>query len=182
MSFFTRRRGSAEAPPLDDKAVLVIDQYALPFRSPHWYGHANYHVRVFRPENAPKPVVIMGDLDNDPDVSITNMCPAATAIVANLMLGHPGVHPTRLEDHARWLSYYAAADGGMRERFCEMYDFDVVPGYQPPLVNRKSRALHREEAENLVGGALSRWQQQDYTVVGLQRRGIRVMRVHPASS
>ncbi|MEV6056767.1 hypothetical protein [Streptomyces sp. NPDC052107] len=181
MSFFSRRRRSADAPTLDDEAVLVIDQYALAYRSPHWYGHADYHVRVFRPGNAPKPVVIMGDLDNDPDASITNKCAEITGIVAHLVLGRPGVHPTRLEDHARWLTYYAAHDS-IGERFCEVYDFDVVPGYQPPLVNHGYRHLRREEAEDLVGGVLGRWQRQDYTVAGLQRRGVRVMRVHPAGS
>ncbi|MEU1597632.1 hypothetical protein ABZ468_33510 [Streptomyces sp. NPDC005708] len=181
MSFFSRRRRSADAPTLDDEAVLVIDQYALPFRSPHWYGHADYHARVFRPGNASKPVVVMGDLDNDPVASITNKCPEVTAVVAHLVLGRPGVHPTRLEDHARWLTYYAA-HGSIGERFCEVYDFDVVPGYQPPLVNLRYRDLRREEAEDLVGGALGRWRRQDYTVAGLQRRGVRVMRVHPASS
>ncbi|MQY34581.1 hypothetical protein SRB17_25510 [Streptomyces sp. RB17] len=181
MSFFSRRRRSADAPTLDDEAVLVIDQYALPFRSPHWYGHANYHVRVFRPEKAPKPVVVMGDLDNDPVASITNKCPEVTVIVAHLVLGRPGVHPTRLEDHARWLTYYAA-HGPMAEMFREVYDFEVVPGYRPPLVKLRNRGLRREEAEDLVGGALARWQQQDYTVAGLQRRGVRVMRVHPAGT
>ncbi|MFF0225249.1 hypothetical protein [Streptomyces sp. NPDC004629] len=181
MSLFSRRRGSADAPPPGDEAVLVIDQYALPYRSPHWYGHANYHVRVFRPKAAPKPVVVMGDLDNDPVASITNKCPEVTAVVAGLVLGHPGVHPTRLEDHARWLTYYAA-DGAIGERFCEVYDFDVLPGYEPPLVKLRYRDLRRDEAEDLVGGTLGRWRREDYTVAGLQRRRVRVMRVHPAGS
>ncbi|MFB7496639.1 hypothetical protein ACFC09_18455 [Streptomyces sp. NPDC056161] len=181
MTFFSRRRGSGDSPTLDDQAVLVIDQGALPYRSPHWYGHADYHVRVFRPGNAPKPVVVLGDLDNDPVASITNKCPEVTAIVAGLVLRRHGVHPTRFEDHARWLTYYSAA-GGIGEMFCEVHDFDVVPGYDPPLVKVRYRDLRREEAEDLVGGPLGRWRRQDYTVVELQRRGVRVMRVHPASS
>jgi len=180
MSFFSRfRRKSADEPTLEDEAVLVIDQYALPYRSPHWYGHANYHVRVFRPENVPKPIVVMGDLDNHPIASITNKCPEVTVIIANLVLGRPGVHPTRLEDHARWLTYYPA-DGTLGERFCEVHDFDVVPGYEPPLVTLKYNDLRRDEAKDLVGGALGTWQRRDYTVAKLQRRGTRMMRVHPA--
>jgi hypothetical protein len=181
MSFFSRfRRKSADETMPDDEAVLVIDQYALPYRSPDWYGHANYHVQVFRPANAPKPIVIMGDLDNNPVASITNKCPEVTAIVANLVLGRPGVHPSQLEDHARWLTYYPA-DGNFIEQFCEVHNFDEVPGYEPPLVTLKYKSLQRHEAEDLVGGTLGTWQRRDYTVAKLQRHGIRVMRVHPAA-
>lgn len=179
MSVFSRfRRGSADGPTLADQAVLVIDQYALPYRSPQWYGHADYHVRVFRPGDAPKPVVVMGDLNNDPIASITNKCPEVTAIVADLVLGRPGVHPTRLEDHARWLTYYAA--DGLGEQFCEVHDFAVVLGYEPPLVTLKYNDLRRDEVENLVGGAVAAWRRRDYTVAKLERRGVRVMRVHAA--
>ncbi len=175
MSLFRRK----SEPTLADEAVLVIDQYALPYRSPDWYGHADYHVRVFRPENAQKPIVVMGDLANDPVASITNKCPEVTAIVADLVLGRPGVHPTRFEDHARWVTYFAATDG-FGESFTEVHGFDVVPGYRPPLVKNRHRHLRREEAEDLVGGALRAWRRRDYTVAKLQRRGVRVMRVHPA--
>jgi hypothetical protein len=180
MGFLSRfRRRSADGPALADQAALVIDQYALPYRSPQWYGHANYHVRVFRPADAPKPIVVMGDLDNNPVASITNKCPEVTAIVADLVLGRPGVHPTRLEDHARWLTYYAATDG-LGEQFCEVHDFTVVLGYEPPLVTLKYTDLRRDEAESLVGGAIAMWQRRDYTVAKLERRGVRVMRVHAA--
>jgi hypothetical protein len=180
MSIFMRlRRGSADRPAPADEAVLVIDQHALPYRSPHWYGHANYHVRVFRPDSAPKPIVVMGDLNNDPVASITNKCPEVTSIVANVVLGRPGVHPTRLDDHARWLTYYPA-DGSFGEQFCVVHDFEVVPGYAPLLVTLKFRDIRRDEAENLVGGALASWRRRDYTVAKLQRRGVRVMRVHSA--
>ncbi|MDT0393143.1 MULTISPECIES: hypothetical protein [Streptomyces] len=174
MSLFRR---TAE-PTLVDEAVLVIDQHALPYRSPDWYGHANYHVRVFRPENVRKPIVVMGDLSNDPVASITNKCPEVTAIVANLVLGRPGVHPGRLEDHARWVTYFPAGTFG--ESFTEVHGFDVVPGYEPQLVTNRYRHLRREDAEELVGGSLRTWQGRHYTVAKLQRRGVRVMRVHSA--
>jgi hypothetical protein len=182
MTFFSRFRRKSE-PTLADETVLVIDQDALPYRSPQWYGHANYHVRVFRPGNAPKPIVIMGDVDNDPIASITNHCPGVAAIVADLVLGRPGVHPARLEDHARWLTYYPAGyptGGKLGEQFCEVHDFEVKPGYEPMLVTLKYNDLRRDEVEGLVGGALRTWQQRDYTVAKLERRGIRVMRVHSA--
>lgn len=178
MSFFSRfRRRSTGGPGPADEAVLVIDQHALPYRSPHWYGHANYHVRVFRPDGSQKPIVVMGDLNDDPVASITNKCPEVTVIVANLVLGRPGVHPARLADHARWLTYYPR-DGGVGERFCEVHDFSVVPGYVPPLVTHKFDDLGRDEAEILVGGSLAAWRRRDYTVAKLSRRGVRVMRVH----
>jgi len=181
MSFSSRfRRRPTDQPAPVDEAVLVIDQHALPYRSPQWYGHANYHVRVFRPDGSPKPVVVMGDLDNVPIASITNKCPEVTAIVADLVLERPGVHPNRLGDHARWLTYYAA-DGGMDEQFYEVHGFYQVPGYTPPLVTHESDPLWREEAENLVGGVLAAWRRRDYTVAKLGRRGVRVMRVHPAA-
>ncbi|MFK0068949.1 hypothetical protein [Streptomyces sp. NPDC091046] len=174
MSLF--RRTSEPAPA--DEAVLVIDQHALPYRSPDWYGHANYHVRVFRPDGARKPVVVMGDLANAPVASITNKCPEVTAIVAHLLLGRPGVHPSRLDDHARWITYFPAT--GFNESFTEVHGFDVVPGYEPQLVTNRYRHLRREEAEELVGGPLRGWKQRHYTVARLQRRGVRVMRVHAA--
>ncbi|WP_217142498.1 hypothetical protein [Streptomyces sp. AC627_RSS907] len=174
MSLFRHR---SEPTPADE-AILVIDQYALPYRSPHWYGHANYHVRVFRPDKARKPVVIMGDLANDPVASISNKCPEVTAIVADLVLGRPGVHPSRLEEHARWVTYLPATTFG--ESFTEVHGFDVVPGYEPRLVTNRHRHLRREDAEDLVGGSLRAWHRRHYTVAKLQRRGVRVMRVHTA--
>src|SRR5262245_4617529 len=138
MSFFSRfRRRSTDEPTLADDAVLVIDLRALPRWWPLFLsGRATYHVRVFRPENVSKPVVVMGDLGNDPDASITNICPHVTTIVADQVLGQPGVHLTRLEDHARWLTYYPD-DDVFGERFCEVHAFEVLPGYQPPLVTVK---------------------------------------------
>ncbi|MFD6329538.1 hypothetical protein ACFWGI_08240 [Streptomyces niveus] len=180
MSFFSRfRRESADAPVPDDEALLVIDQEALPYRSPHWYGHADYHVRIYRPRGAPKPVVVMGDLSNAPIASITNKCPEVTAIVASLVLGRPGVRPTQFEDHARWLTYYPS-DGNILDRFCEVHQFEVVPGYEPPLVTLKYKDLVRDEAQALTGGALGTWRREDCTVAELQRHGTRVMRVHTA--
>ncbi|WP_399892069.1 hypothetical protein ACGH7X_32610 [Streptomyces sp. BBFR51] len=174
MSLFRR---TSEPTPADE-AVLVIDQHALPYRSPHWYGEANYHIRVFRPGNVRRPIVVMGDLANVPIASISNKCPEVTAIVADLVLGRPGVHPSRLDDLARWVTYFPATKFG--ESFTEVHSFDVVPDYEPQLVTNRHRHLRREDAEELVGGPLRAWQQRHYTVAKLQRRGVRVMRVHSA--
>lgn len=180
MSFLSRfRRESPGMSTLVDEAVMVIDQHALPYRSPHWYGHADYHIRVFRPAGAPKPIVIMGDLGNDPIASITNKCPEVTDIVANLVLGMPGLHPTQLEDHARWLTYYTA-DGNIGETYTEVHSFEVAGAYKPPIVNLRNRSLRPGEAAELVGASLPAWQRSDYTAKKLERRGVRVMRVHGA--
>lgn len=152
---------------LADEAVLVIDQHALPFRSPHWFGQANYHVRVFRPADAPKPLVIIGDVDNDPVASITNRFPEVAVIVANLVLHHPGPHPSRLAEHARWFTYYASS-GAIDEQYTEVWRFTVVPGYEPPLVTMRYEYFRTADAKDLFG-KLPRWQRKDYTVAKLQR-------------
>ena len=109
MSFVSRfRRKSADEVVPAIEAVLVIHQHALSYRSSDWYGEAGYHVRVFVPENAPRPVIVIGDLDNHPVASITDRCTEVAVIVANLVLGRPGVHPARLDDHARWVTYFPA--------------------------------------------------------------------------
>lgn len=178
MSLFSRfRRGSAGKSSLVDEAVMVIDQHALPYRSPDWYGHANYHIRVFRPAGAPQPIVVMGDLSNNPIASVTNKCPEVMDIVANLVLGMPGLHPTQLEDHARWLTYYTA-DGGIGEQYTEVHSFEVVGAYSPPLVKLRYRTLWPGEANELVGASLRAWRRSDYTAKKLERRSVRVMRVH----
>jgi hypothetical protein len=179
MSFVSRlRRKAADEVVPAMEAVLVIDQHVLSYRSSDWFGHANYHVRVFRPENAPRPIVVIGDMDNHPFASITDRCAEVGVIVVNLLLGRPGVNPAGLDDHARWLTYFPA-HGVPGERFCELHGFHFAPGYETLQVAPQHYDLRREDAERLVGGALGTWQRREYTVTNLERRGARVIPVHP---
>jgi hypothetical protein len=179
MSFVSRfRRKPADEVVPAMEAVLVIHQHALSYRSSDWYGYANYHVRVFLPENARRPIIIVGDMDNHPVASITERPAEIAVIVVNLLLGRPGVHPARLDDHARWLTYFPA-DSVPGERFGELHGFHVVPGYETPFVAPQHYNLRREEAEGLVGGALGTWQRREYTAANLERRGARVIEVRP---
>jgi hypothetical protein len=155
VSRFRRRPAEEEATP-EVEAILVIDQHVLSYRSPDWYGHANYHVRVFRPEGFPRPVVLIGDLDNHPVASIVERCPEVMAIVANRVLGG---------QPARWL-FYQPADGALGERFGEAQ-------------NDRLYDIRRDDAQGLAGGPLASWQRRDYTVTALEQRGIRVIAVHP---
>jgi hypothetical protein len=177
MSFVSRfhRKSADEVVPAME-AVLVIHQYALSYRSSDWYGHANYHVRVFLPGNAPRPIIVIGDMDNHSVASITDRCTEVGVIIANLLLGRPGVHPARLDDYARWLTYFPA-DGVPGERFGELHGFHFVPGTQ--FVAPQYYDLRREDAEGLVGGGLGTWQRREYTAANLERRGARVIPVRP---
>lgn len=179
MSFVSRlrRKPADQAVPVIE-TVLVIDQHALSYRTSDWYGHADYHVRVFLPAGAPRPIIVIGDMDNHPAASITERSAEIGVIIANLVLSRPGVDPARLDDHARWLTYFPA-DGGPGERFSELHGFHYLPGHETALVAPQFYPLRREEAEGMAGGALGAWHRRDYTVTNLQRNQARIIPVRP---
>jgi hypothetical protein len=160
-------RDSTDAPTLSRQAVIECDlQVGTP---------GKYHLRIFHPPGR-LPVVVIGDLTDNPSISITNAVERVAQLVSNQFLG--GISSDRIV----WIRYYPA------ERFVSFgsygvtddptADLHVVPDLERVIFRDRSyrdltwEPLLDKEIEELVGGPVRQWHARDYLSTRLQEEGL----------
>ena len=160
-------KDTTDAPTLTRQAVIECD---LEVGTP-----GKYHLRIFHPPGR-LPVVVIGDLTDNPSTTITNAVERVTRLVSSYFLG--GISSDRIV----WIRYYPA------ERFVPFSDIDItdhptanldfVPDFVRVIFRDRSyqdltwESLVDEEIEELVGGPVRQWHARDYLSTRLQEEGL----------
>jgi hypothetical protein len=168
-------KDSTDAPTLTRQAVIEC--------SPWGGTPGKYHLRIFHPPGR-LPVVVIGDLVDNPSASITNAMEGIARAVSKEFLG--GISPDRIV----WIRYYPA------ERFFDFNDggptsdptrLDFAPPFERVVFRDRSydnltwEPLDDEEIEELVGGPVREWHTRDYLSIRLQDEGAPYITIHPSA-
>jgi hypothetical protein len=160
-------KDTADAPTLSRQAVIECDLWG---DTP-----GKYHLRIFHPPGR-LPVVIIGDLTDNPSNSITNVVERVTRLVSKRFLG--GISSDRIV----WVRYYPAehdvifSDRDLTDH--PTANRDIVPNFVRVVFRDRSyqdliwEPLDEEEIEELVGGPVRQWHARDYLSTRLQEAGL----------
>lgn len=161
----------------DDGATLVdeavLEYKVLPFMS----GIGRYHVRIFKPGEDAKPLVVIGDLSDNQSASVMNNVEEIAAATSETLLEEIDCHA------AEWAQLVPA------EIFPTPPTTDVVPPYErergekvelvhfgEPFGSPDFRPIDHAMLEELAGGPVRFWHASNYTSTELVRSGVRVIR------
>ncbi|MEU3627857.1 hypothetical protein BS329_40160 [Amycolatopsis coloradensis] len=123
-----------------------------------------YHVRVYRPENA-KPVVLIGDMDDNHSASITNCVEQVAATIAEELLGGAAW------DSVTWVQFYAPGRfAAPTTGLIQLVDFTG------PFAGPVWRGIGHDRLEELAGGPVKSWHAKDHNVTALAKHGAAVLR------
>lgn len=162
---------TADGPTLVDEAVL--EYKVLPFMS----GVGRYHVRIFKPGEDAKPLVVIGDLSDNKSTSVMNSVEEIAAAAAETLLEEADCHTVE------WVQLVPA------EMFPTPSTTDVVLAYErerrekielvrfgEPFGSPDFRPIDRAILEELAGGPVRFWHASNYTSTELVSSGVRIIR------
>jgi hypothetical protein len=159
-------KDTTDAPTLTRHAVIECDLWG---DTP-----SKYHLRIFHPPGR-LPVVIIGDLTDNPSTSITNAVERVTRLVSKRFLG--GISSDRIV----WVRYYPAEHDALFSAR-DLTDHptanrDIGPNFMRVVFRDRSyqdliwEPLDEEEIEELVDGPVRQWHARDYLSTRLQEEG-----------
>jgi hypothetical protein len=164
----TRRTsdGSSDGGTLTFQTVMIVAPSAWRFMG----LEGIYYVRVFRSSTYAKPVVLLADTGNEPEVSVVNRIDEICSLLAEALFQLPGVVGAQLDAVARWVTVTPAGLYG--PAFGEKFDLVTFEGGRP-----RNQYLRHPEVEELVGDSVRPLAAADCTPTALDARGVGTMRV-----
>ncbi|TDD15424.1 hypothetical protein E1218_31490 [Kribbella turkmenica] len=152
--------GRHDGPTLDAEVVLEWRMLGMA-------NESRFHVRVFRPPGE-RPVVVMGDMDDNRSQSITNTVEEVAAVVAAELFDGAA------HDSFRWVVVYPP--GKFRGPGSESGVIKAVR-FEEPYGRPRWRDCTHDDLVQLVSGAVRIWHSSEYTVPVMTQRDVPIL--HP---